>query len=304
MMQCKIRAARLNDQAVINYKHKGKRLRWNNSSTHSMSVEHYENFPVASILLPRHLRPAVEAIYHFARTADDIADEGDASPEERLAALAGYRRGLDRIEHNLAPENALFAALQEAVLRHRLPLPALRDLISAFEQDVRVKRYADYAALLDYCRRSANPVGRLMLALYGMQHGPALQESDAICSALQLINFLQDVAIDLQKDRIYLPQEDLQHFGVDEAMLRQHADTPQWRALMRFEVDRSRALMLRGAALPRRLPGRIGWELRLVVQGGLRILEKIEAANFDVFRRRPTVGKRDLPIMLWRAARM
>lgn len=269
-----------------------------------MAVEHYENFPVASILLPPRLRPAVQAIYRFARSADDIADEGDASPKQRLAELAAYRRGLDRIERGLPAENPIFAALQDAVLQHDLPLAALRDLISAFEQDVHVKRYTDYASLLDYCRRSANPVGRLMLALYGHQDEAALRASDAICSALQLINFWQDVAIDLEKDRVYLPQEDLQAFGVDEAMLRRQEVTAQWRALMRFQVQRSRALMLEGATLPRRLPGRIGWELRLVVQGGLRILEKIETVDFDVFRRRPTLGKRDLPGMLLRAWRM
>jgi squalene synthase HpnC len=303
-------AARFNDQAVSNYKHKDKQqyacLKTLSRQFHrfAMAVEHYENFPVASILLPHRLRPAVHAIYRFARSADDIADEGDALPEQRLAELAAYRRGLDRIESGLTAENAIFAALHEAVVRHSLPLDALRDLISAFEQDIHVTRYADYASLLDYCSRSANPVGRLMLALYGHQDAQALRESDAICSALQLINFLQDVAVDLEKDRIYLPQVDLQAFGVNESMLRQRSNGPAWQALMRFQVQRSRALMLEGAALPRRLPGRIGWELRLVVQGGLRILEKIEAVDFDVFHRRPTVGKRDLPLMLMRALRM
>ena len=167
-----------------------------------MSVEHYENFPVASVLLPSRLRPAVEAIYKFARQADDIADEGDAPASERLTALAGFRAGLDRIEEGLPPLTPMFGALQSALRDHSLALEPLRDLLSAFEQDVVTTRYADQESVLDYCRRSANPVGRLMLALYGQQAPDQLRQSDAICTALQLINFLQDVAIDIKKDRI------------------------------------------------------------------------------------------------------
>ncbi|WP_151447546.1 squalene synthase HpnC [Lacisediminimonas profundi] len=269
-----------------------------------MSVEHYENFPVASVLLPSRLRPAVEAIYNFARSADDVADEGDASPAERLAGLARYREGLDRIQQGMPPGSPMFAALQNAVIEHSLALQPLRDLLSAFEQDVVTTRYPDHDTVLDYCRRSANPVGRLMLALYGQQDDESLRQSDAICSALQLINFLQDVAIDLRKQRIYLPQEDLQRFGVTQQQMADGEVDQRWRALMRFEVERSRALMLAGAPLAKRLPGRIGWELRLVVQGGLRILEQIEAAGFDVFRQRPKLGKTDWAVLLFRAFRM
>lgn len=269
-----------------------------------MSVEHYENFPVASALLPSRLRPAVEAIYNFARSADDVADEGDASPAERLAGLARYREGLDRMEQGLPPASPMFAALQNAVLEHSLALQPLRDLLSAFEQDVVTTRYPDHGTVLDYCRRSANPVGRLMLALYAQQDEESLRQSDAICSALQLINFLQDVAIDLRKQRIYLPQEDLQRFGVTQQQMADGQVDQRWRALMRFEVERSRALMLAGAPLAKRLPGRIGWELRLVVQGGLRILERIEAVGFDVFKQRPTLGKSDWAVLLFRAFRM
>jgi squalene synthase HpnC len=269
-----------------------------------MSVDHYENFPVASILLPRRLVPAVEAIYAFARSADDIADEGDATPAERFAALDAYDAALDVIEGGGTPSDLIFARLAEALRRHALPLQPLRDLLSAFRQDVVTTRYADYASLLDYCRRSANPVGRLMLGLYGKVDETNLRESDAICSALQLINFWQDVGIDIGKGRIYLPQEDLVRFQVGEDEIAQAQPGAGWRALMRFEVGRARALMLEGAPLATRLPGRIGWELRLVVQGGLRILEAIERADYDVFRRRPRLQRLDWPVLLWRSLGM
>jgi squalene synthase HpnC len=269
-----------------------------------MAVDHYENFPVASILLPRRLVPAVEAIYAFARSADDIADEGDALPQERLAALQAYDDALDLIAAGVPPAAPMWQRLAAAVEQYRLPPQPLRDLLSAFRQDVVTTRYPHYALLLDYCRRSANPVGRLMLALYGEVDDLSLRQSDAVCSALQLINFWQDVAIDIEKGRIYLPLEDLTRFDVSEDDIRQARTGPAWEALMRFEVERARALMLEGAPLATRLPGRIGWELRLVVQGGLRILEAIEAARYDVFRRRPKLNKPDWAVLLWRAARM
>ena len=269
-----------------------------------MSVEHYENFPVASLLLPPRLRPAVHAVYRFARSADDIADEGQATPEQRLAQLGHYREQLQRVERGEPGLEPLFETLKQAVQTHRLPMQPFYDLLSAFEQDVNTQRYASYASLRDYCRRSANPVGRLMLALYEHADAESLQQSDAICSALQLINFLQDVAIDLDKQRIYLPEEDLQAFGVTPEQLQARRVDTRWRALMAFEVERARALMHSGAPLARRLPGRAGWELRLVVQGGLRILSRIESADYDVFRRRPQLGKRDYLVMLARALRM
>ena len=269
-----------------------------------MPVDHYENFPVASILLPRRLVPAVEAIYAFARGADDVADEGDATPAERLAALAEYEAALDAIAAGRTPDGAMFARLAAVVKQYRLDLQPLRDLLSAFRQDVVTTRYPDYASLLDYCRRSAAPVGRLMLALYGVGGAKNLHDADAICSALQLINFWQDVGIDIQKGRIYLPLDDLQRFGVPEADIAANKDSRAWRALIAFEVERARALMLSGAPLATRLPGRIGWELRLVIQGGLRILECIERADYDVYRRRPRLGKGDYIRMAWRAIRM
>jgi squalene synthase HpnC len=269
-----------------------------------MPVDHYENFPVASILLPRRLRPPVEAIYAFARSADDIADEGDAGPEQRLAALCDYEAQLDRIEAGDTPDTPLFARLAQTTNTYRLPLQPMRDLLSAFRQDVVTVRYPNFELLLDYCRRSANPVGALMLHLYGVHDAASLKQSDAVCSALQLINFWQDVAVDWDKGRIYLPLEDLTRFGVDEAQIDAGIVDDRWRALMRFEVERARTLMHSGAPLALRLPGRVGWELRLVIQGGLRILERIEQADYDVFRRRPSLGRADWLAMLGRAIRM
>lgn len=266
-----------------------------------MPIEHYENFPVASVLLPARLRPAVEAIYAFARSADDLADEGDALPDVRLAALTEYEVALDRIAQRQEPESKLFRDLDRAIQDNCLPLQPFRDLLSAFKQDVLTTRYAAFEILLDYCRRSANPVGALMLHLYGTASVQNLRDSDAICSALQLINFWQDVAIDSKKARVYLPQEDLTRFAVTEAQLAAGQVNSAWRALMQFEVERARAMLVSGAPLSLRLPGRIGWELRLVIQGGLRILERIEQVDYDVFNQRPALGKADWLLLIWRA---
>jgi squalene synthase HpnC len=269
-----------------------------------MPIDHYENFPVASILLPGRLRPAVQAIYAFARSADDLADEGEATPEARLAALAIYEEELDRLEQAQQPQLAVFRALAPVLRDYRLPYQPFRDLLSAFKQDVSLLRYPTFDALLDYCRRSANPVGILMLHLYGAADSRNLRDSDAVCSALQLINFWQDIAVDWRKARIYVPQEDLARFGVCETAFAKQQTDDAWRELMRFEVERAKKLLLSGAALALRLPGRIGLELRLVVQGGLRILERIEAERYDVFRHRPQLRKIDWLLLLWRAARM
>ncbi len=258
-----------------------------------MPVDHYENFPVASVLLPANLRAPVEAIYAFARSADDIADEGDAVPVARLAGLNDYRRELHLIEQGKPTSIALFAPLARAIAAHALPIQYFRDLLDAFSQDVGTTRYADFDELRDYCRRSADPVGRLMLCLFQAHDDVRVEQSDAICTSLQLINFWQDVAIDWAKGRVYLPLDELARFGVSEAQIAHGTVDDNWRALMRFQVDRARKLMISGAALPLSLPGRIGWELRLIVLGGLRILDKITAADFDVFRHRPTLGKID-----------
>jgi squalene synthase HpnC len=266
-----------------------------------MGVDHYENFPVASLLLPAALRPPVQAIYRFARTADDLADEGDAAPAVRLAALGALRVQLERIERN---EPNDWPDLAAAIGAHQLPMDLLRDLLSAFEQDVTVQRYSDYPTLLDYCRRSANPIGRLLLALFKREEPQLLAQSDAICTALQLINFWQDVAIDWAKDRVYLPQCELQAHGVQEADIAAQRLTPAWTRLITAQTGRARAMLESGAPLARAMAGRVGWELRLVVQGGLRIAERIDAVAGDVFHQRPTLGKTDWALMTARAIRM
>jgi len=267
-----------------------------------MSVGHYENFPVASLLLPPKLREPVAVIYRFARTADDFADEGDDPPSTRLAKLDAYRAKLLAVsadEHSF--EDPLFRDVARIIREHSLPPQLFADLLDAFSQDVTKRRYASYAEVLDYCRRSANPVGRLLLHLFKRTTDSELARSDAICSALQLINFWQDVDIDYAKGRVYLPQDEMAAHGVGERHLAGRICDAPWRALMAFQVSRTRALMLSGAPLGRALPGRIGLEIRATVQGGLRILEKIERAGYDVFRRRPVLRLLDWPLMLARA---
>ena len=262
-----------------------------------MSAAHYENFPVASFLLPRAERAAVLAIYRFARAADDVADEGDAPAAVRLAELDRFERALDGIAAGHAPAEAPFAALAAAVDRHALPLEPFRDLLSAFRQDVTTHRYATWAALLDYARRSANPVGRLLLRLYGRHDAATTAWSDAICTALQLANFWQDVARDWTKGRVYLPQEDLARFGVTDAWIAEARCDDAWRALLSFETARARLLLASGRPLVRALPWRAGLELAGVLAGGHRILDRIDAAGGDVFRRRPALGAADWAVV-------
>jgi squalene synthase HpnC len=266
-----------------------------------VSVGHYENFPVASRLVPAALRPAVVAIYRFARAADDIADEGDAPAHERLAALAAYDAALDAIARGERPSEPPFGDLADAIRAHALPIPLFHALISAFRQDVTTKRYATYAEVLDYCARSANPVGRLLLALYRRESEENLRQSDAICTGLQLTNFWQDVAIDWRKDRVYLPQEDLDRFGVARAQIGEGRMDERMRVLMLFQTARTRALLASGRPLTRALPWRLGLELSAVIAGGLRILSRIDAAGGDVFNHRPVLGTRDWAVVAYRA---
>ena len=275
-----------------------------------MAVDHYENFPVASLLLPAHLRLAVRDIYRFARNADDLADEGDASPAERLKSLERYRQALHCIAGQKTadgfgePEiDLVFAPLAQTIRRHQLPIEPFFNLISAFEQDVVTTRYQDETSLLDYCRRSANPVGRLMLHLYGVTDSVSMSQSDAICTALQLINFMQDVKIDWHKGRMYLPAEDIRRFGVTEQAIAAGDVGPNWQALMAFQHQRCQSLLHFGRPLGNSLQGRIGLELRLIIEGGQRILDKLQAAQFDVFHHRPTLSSIDWVTMFWRAIR-
>ncbi|RYF81544.1 MAG: squalene synthase HpnC [Comamonadaceae bacterium] len=279
--------------------------------------DHYENFPVASWLCPPRLRPPIAAIYGFARTADDIADEGDAAAPQRLADLNAFGQDLAAAAQGhgaSARWPQVFGPLAQAIAKFSLPQALLHDLLDAFRQDVAwtqaARRYADAPELLDYCRRSANPVGRLLLHLANVDDAVARAQSDAICTSLQLINFWQDLSVDLPRGRFYLPLADCATHGLSPSDFQQFqplgADRPPKaaRALVAREVQWARDLMHDGAPLVHRMPGRMGYELRLVVQGGLAILDKIEAQGFDSFTRRPTVTRADAPRLLWRALRM
>lgn len=270
-------------------------------------VTHYENFPVASVLCPPALRPAVAAIYWFARTADDLADEGDASPQTRLNDLSAYRADLAACAAGLPASErwaGVFKPLQPIIAQYGLPINLLADLLSAFEQDVTKTRYTTEAELLEYCRLSANPVGRLLLHLYKVTDAKSLQQSDCICSALQLINFWQDLSQDIPRGRIYLPADGFVQHGVTEAQLLQRQVNPATTSLIAANLGWAQALMHQGAPLVKTVPGRAGWELRLVVQGGLRIAEKIEQVQFATLRQRPKLSAWDGAVMLWRATWM
>ena len=278
-------------------------------------LDHYENFPVASWLCPPRLRPPIAAIYHFARTADDIADEGSAPPAERLNDLATYRADLHAIARGATPSPhwaAVFQPLAAQMQAFQLRLQPLDDLLSAFAQDVRKTAagdtYADWPELIDYCRRSANPVGRLLLHLYGVTDAQAQQESDAICTALQLINFWQDLSVDIPRGRYYLPLAECAVHGIvisdparQFATLKSDEKTTN---LIAGCAHQASASMQKGLKLVHRIPGRAGWELRAVTQGATRVLDKIDALGAAVLHQRPTVGKVDAPRILWRMLRM
>ena len=266
-----------------------------------IAAAHYENFPVASHLLPHHLREPVSVIYAFARTADDFADEGDYNPAERLQLLADYEARLQCLSDVEPGTDPIFIALGDVIQRHGLPIELFRDLLSAFTQDVTQRRYASFADVLDYCRRSANPIGRLLLYLYGHANPAKLSLSDHICTALQLINFLQDLSQDYdENNRIYLPQDEMQTYGVNESHLQKRISDKGMQQLIQIQIQRASALLLAGAPLGNQLPGRIGFELRLIIQGGGRILQKLKHNGGDVFRR-PRLRKTDYLTMFWNA---
>jgi hydroxysqualene synthase len=292
----------------------------------ALRVDHYENFPVASLLCPKRLRAPIAAIYWFARTADDLADEGSASSEARLQDLAAYRKDLSAAAAGQVFSTrwpGVFTALQQQMRQHALPAALLHDLLSAFEQDVRHTAaghwYASHNELLAYCQRSANPVGRLLLHLYGLQSGEALSESDAVCSALQLINFWQDLRQDLPRQRYYLPLDLMRQHGVRAHDLlpthaAAHAATgaaPNTNTIKLIAAcaDLARASMLKGLQLPKRvqqhLRGFDGWraalELRCVIHGGLRVLEKMKALHYNTLQHRPKLGTWDALVVLLRA---
>jgi squalene synthase HpnC len=272
---------------------------------------HYENFPVGR-LVPRKMRPHVHAVYAFARYADDLADEGYAgsakaegardimTPEERLAALDDWERQL-RSPAGTPGLHFIFIALHETIRELDLPLSLFTDLLSAFKQDVVKRRYANFDEVLDYCRRSANPVGRLVLLLHGKREEELHCLADHICTGLQLANFWQDVGVDLEKDRVYLPEDDRKKFGViDDALFARLTDT-NYRALLAFQVARTRGIFEEGAPLTKKLRGLLRLEIRLTWLGGTTILRKIEALNYDTLNHRPTVGKADMARLFLKA---
>jgi len=271
-----------------------------------MEADHYEDFPIASVLLPKGLRAPIGVIYQVARTAADIAEADHGSAAERHARLADFRAGLDAVASGqMAPVHPLlFGKLAGVAAQYKLPLAPFYDLVSALDQDIDTARYADRSALLDYCRRSAHPVGQLLLHLFKAASPANLADSDAICTALHLINFWQDIAVDWKRDRLYLPLGDLKRFNVTEAQLANGLVDDAWRALMAEEVAYTRTMLLRGAPLALRLPGRAGLVLCGIVQGGLRILARIEKAGYDMFRRRPALDAFDWGIVSARAVAM
>ena len=277
----------------------------------AQEITHYENFPVASWLCPPHLRPAIAAIYWFARTADDLADEGDATPQLRLDDLAAFRADLIATSKDeaISPRwPQVFIPLTKAIVEFSLPIKHLDDLLSAFEQDIRKTRdgqgYATETELHDYCARSANPVGRLLLHLYGITDATALGYSDNICTALQLINFWQDISQDIPRGRFYLSDAACAQFNVSCADLINLKQTQNTTDLIAAQAVNTLAMMQKGSKLVHLIPGRAGWELRFVVQGGLRILDKIKALDYAMLVKRPKLSKLDYVVIGWRALRM
>jgi squalene synthase HpnC len=260
-----------------------------------MDVEQYENFPIPTVLLPKALRAPIDIIYQLVRTAADIADESDWSAAERHARLADLRAGLDAVAaRRAAPVHPLlFGKLAGVAAQYKLPLAPIYDLLDACSRDIDTSRYADRATLLDYCRHSANPLGHLMLYLLDAATPENLADADAICTASQLIGFWLDVAADWKRDRVYLPLADLRRFNVTEAHIAKGVVDDAWRALMAYEVSFVRQTLVRGAPLALRMPGRLGIELCAAVHGGLRFLERIEKAGYDVFRQRPVLNTFD-----------
>ncbi len=275
-------------------------------------IDHYENFPVASILVPANIRPAVVNVYRFARTADDIADEGNMDAEERRKKLSEFEQELNHIDQKSYKPNdklsKIFEPLSQTIKQHNLPIQPFKDLLAAFTQDTYVNRYANNEELLSYCNLSANPVGVIMLSLFNKYNQENLELSNAICTGLQLTNFWQDVSIDWLKNRVYLPLNAMQRHGVDESVIQsasegslQVSELNGWKSLMNEQTEHARSMLIKGYPLGRKIGGRFGYELRIVVQGGLRILEKIESIQYDVFNHRPVLNKYDWLRMILRA---
>lgn len=271
----------------------------------TLARRHYENFPVASRLVPKSSRHHIAAIYAFARTADDFADEGERSPAERIALLEDWERRLrqaaaGRVEDDGSEASKIFTAVAATMIACRLETELFADLLSAFCQDVLVKRYETWRDLLDYCRRSANPIGRLVLRVSGCRSATADRQSDAVCTALQLTNFWQDLERDWQKGRVYVPHELIERHGADETDLARRAWTREWRGALMEAGLRTRAFFDEGRPVTDVVRGRLRYELRATWIGGTRILDRLEAIDYNVFGRRPTLSVLDAPSILWK----
>ena len=274
------------------------------------AASHYENFPVASMFLPKQLRQPIALIYSFARQADDFADEGDLPQEQRLSLLNNFRDELDLVQAYIKPKTDFFAALAQMTKLQKLPLTPFYDLLDAFSQDVTKTRYLNYDEVLDYCRRSANPIGRLLLHLYRADTPKNIELSDNICTALQIINFLQDIAIDFKKNegkqRIYMCQDELAKFGITELQINAYVNAEQaidsrWQQFMQFNLQRANALLLSGKPLGGILKGRIGFEMRMIIAGGERIIARINKVNGDIFNHRPELNHWDWVLIFLKA---
>jgi squalene synthase HpnC len=251
------------------------------------------------------LRDPISLIYTFARQADDFADEGLHKPAWRLAKLQGFKAELDLIQSNSRTKSPFFSELGSTIRKHNLPLAPFYDLLDAFSQDVTKARYANFFELLDYCRRSANPVGALLLHLFGKATPENLIYSNKICTALQLINFYQDVAIDFEnefhKSRIYLCQDEMKKFGVTEAQIASQHVNKHWEEFMLFNLERAEIMLLEGKPLGNVLPGRIGLEMRMIINGGERVIYKLKNVRGDIYKHRPTLQAWDWPVILLKA---
>ena len=272
-----------------------------------LARDHYENFPVASHLVAARMRPHVAAVYAFARIADDYADEGDVPASQRRARLAAWRQRLHATVRGApvpdGPHSHVWLALGHTMATCGIPATLLDDLLSAFEQDIDTTRYATWDAVLDYCRRSANPVGRLVLRIAGHDDPHLDSASDDVCTALQLTNFWQDFAMDWSRGRLYVPAEVYRERGAALDTLDPASLSPPWRASLADCCSQTRSLFERGRRVADGVSGRLRYELRLTWLGGMRIIERLEACGFDTVRHRPSLGAPDVPALLWRLAR-
>ena len=271
----------------------------NFTNTSSFEVNHYENFPVGSILLPRKHRQSIRQIYHFARTADDLADEGNFSEGERLTALETYRNSFKDHLDNAKNDFALFSLLKDTKEKYELPEYLFFDLLSAFKQDVTKKRYEDFPELLQYCERSANPIGRLLLHIFGFTTGQNLFLSDRICTSLQIINFLQDIHIDfLDKNRIYFPANEMRTFGIKEKHFEGRRIDAAWKSFIKFQIDRAKSMLAEGMPLSLEISGRFGLEMKIIIKAAEKVINKLEKTDGNIYEKRPTLTKVDWPFIL------